>query len=53
MQIPGVGYTVATFDPMPWLWSVKRDSDGRVMTTGSIWTCLGWVRTWGDVDLGR
>jgi hypothetical protein len=48
-----MNYTVSTFRPMPWLWSVTRDEDGRLMNTGSLFECLRWVKAWGDVDLGR
>jgi hypothetical protein len=34
-------------------WVVIRERDGKVMTEGSVTTCLGWVATWGDVDLGQ
>ena len=34
-------------------WVVIREADGKVMTEGDLKTCLRWVKTWGNVDLGR
>jgi hypothetical protein len=35
-------------------WQVVRDSDGvKVMSSPDVKLCLRWVKTWGEVDLGR
>jgi hypothetical protein len=33
-------------------WIVIRKRDGKIMTSGSVFTCCRWVAVWGNVRLG-
>lgn len=47
-------YAIRSFaDRYDGLWVVLRERDGKRMCMGNVLACLGWVKTWGDVDLGR
>lgn len=48
------GYAVVTKKPKRarldgGLWFVVRYRDGRIMTEGSVITCLRWVNVWGPM----